>query len=565
MFKKNLRQVKTSAPLRNSDRRALRDRVVREFCPNSPEQGDELVPEGILSQKITTSGGAPVTVYLVPGGDPLWFTIGRDSEELVPTVYTLWKKPMLVPPITVPGMVIPVLMNGADLMTAGIVQMIGKPKVGQLVSVGTNTLGPALAVGRMILDGDRIISENITKGKAVNILHTHKDSLWALGSKSSPPEPTPVEFSNGRATADLKSSQSAGALPAPNTSGQGDDDLPPLIPGAKVSAALKDALLQVIKSSNSTTPAFPIAASTFYTSHILPSRAIRTIHSSTPVDIKHSTFKSFGAFLKQSEKQGLLKLKDARGEVNVLSVNSDADDVILHRIHSTVGDYENTKKKKKEREGKREAMNEAKEKQITVEELWKPHLTTVKLFEDAQLDPSAFYTMADLKSALNAYIDSHDLVNKAEQMFINTDSDPTLRDALWPQTGKNPPKVPEFLKREEVMNALCARMQPWHRVQQGTAEPVLKKGQLQPISVTVKTRQGKKQSTLITGHEPFMLSSEYLAETLRTRCASSTSVSPLPGSSKGEEVLVQGKQVKVVVEFLEKTGVPKKWIKADKA
>lgn len=147
--------------------------------------------------------------------------------------------------------------------------------------------------------------------------------------------------------------------------------------------------------------------------------------------------------------------------------------------------------------------------------------------------------MTDLKSALNAYIDSHDLVNKAEQMFINTDADPTLRDALWPQTGKNPPKVPEFLKREELTTALCARMQPWHRIQQGTAEAALKcvysfggkllcscmrrKGQLQPISVTVKTRQGKKQSTFITGHEPFMLSSEYLAETLRTRCASSTS------------------------------------------
>ena len=84
------------------------------------------------------------------------------------------------------------------------------------------------------------------------------------------------------------------------------------------------------------------------------------------------------------------------------------------------------------------------------------------------------YSMTDLKSALNAYVDSHDLVNKAEQMFINTDTDPTLRDALWPQTGKNPPKALEFMKREELMAALCARMQPWHRVQQGSSEPVLK-------------------------------------------------------------------------------------------
>ena len=82
--------------------------------------------------------------------------------------------------------------------------------------------------------------------------------------------------------------------------------------------------------------------------------------------------------------------------------------------------------------------------------------------------------MSDLKSALNAYVDAHDLVNKAEQMFINTDSDPALRDALWPQTGKKPPQVPEFLKREELMAALCSRMQPWYRIQQGAAEPTLK-------------------------------------------------------------------------------------------
>lgn len=133
------------------------------------------------------------------------------------------------------------------------------------------------------------------------------------------------------------------------------------------------------------------------------------------------------------------------------------------------------------------------------------------------------------------------------------------------------------LFRADSQVRLCLDNGDWMVVLIGTS----RKGQLQPISVTVKARQGKKQSTLITGHEPFMLSSEYLAETLRTRCATSTSgkrtltrslpaahhlvVSPLKGSSKMEEVLVQGKQIKAVVEFLEQTGVPKKWIKADKA
>ncbi|KAI6020570.1 hypothetical protein EDC04DRAFT_2736598 [Pisolithus marmoratus] len=51
-----------------------------------------------------------------------------------------------------------------------------------------------------------------------------------------------------------------------------------------------------------------------------------------------------------------------------------------------------------------------------------------------------------------------------------------------------------------------------------------------------------------------------MAEELRRICAGSTGVSPLPGKPTRSEVLVQGKQTKVVVDFLLSQGVPKKWI-----
>ncbi|KAI9428476.1 hypothetical protein H4582DRAFT_2092038 [Lactarius indigo] len=64
---------------------------------------------------------------------------------------------------------------------------------------------------------------------------------------------------------------------------------------------------------------------TLYTAHILPVRPfLRT--ATTPVDIKHSTFKSLSAFLRASEKEGLLKLKHARPEVQ-LGTKMSGDDV----------------------------------------------------------------------------------------------------------------------------------------------------------------------------------------------------------------------------------------------
>jgi translation initiation factor 2D len=74
--------------------------------------------------------------YLSPDGVPLWFTTGKGSDRLVPTrnwvpvfrvclvhslasVYTLWKHEDLLPFLSTPSAVIPVLINGADLMAPG--------------------------------------------------------------------------------------------------------------------------------------------------------------------------------------------------------------------------------------------------------------------------------------------------------------------------------------------------------------------------------------------------------------------------------------------------------------
>ena len=86
-------------------------------------------------------------LYLSGDGDPLWFTTGKGSDELIPTgalpnsiphrifsqsvvliygdgreiisVYTLWKHPTLLPVLTTPALVIPILVGGADLMIPG--------------------------------------------------------------------------------------------------------------------------------------------------------------------------------------------------------------------------------------------------------------------------------------------------------------------------------------------------------------------------------------------------------------------------------------------------------------
>lgn len=58
MFKKPIGQLKTSAPIRASDRRKLKQRVISTFSASS-EDGDLLVPDGILTAKFLTYAKEP--------------------------------------------------------------------------------------------------------------------------------------------------------------------------------------------------------------------------------------------------------------------------------------------------------------------------------------------------------------------------------------------------------------------------------------------------------------------------------------------------------------------------
>lgn len=80
----------------------------------------------------------------------------------------------------------------------------------------------------------------------------------------------------------------------------------------------------------------------------------------------------------------------------------------------------------------------------------------------------------------------------------------------------------------------------------------------------VKTRQGRKQVTLVSGLEGFGVDIDDFADELRRLCAGSASVQPLSGASPKlnlKEVLVQGNQTKLVSEALVAKGIPKRWIK----
>uniref|UniRef100_D8QDE9 SUI1 domain-containing protein n=1 Tax=Schizophyllum commune (strain H4-8 / FGSC 9210) TaxID=578458 RepID=D8QDE9_SCHCM len=577
MFKKPLGHLKTSSALRSSDRRKLKQRVISTFgC--SAEDGDVLVPEGIQSIKFTTHMDAPGVAYLDADDTPLWFSLGKAGDDLIPTVYTLWKRPELLPFVTTPSQVISILIGGADLMRPGVTSYIPGLQKGQLVAVrrliggASPKVSPPLAVGHMALSSDELKEDH--KGKAVLITHTWKDHLWEMGPKTEPPEDTPLTAP----TADVGDANGSSKEPDATPTLKG-----PVYTPAEVSQLLHLALVQSIATSPPSS--FPVPSNTFYASHVLPSRPafpdlvlppatspanLDSAALRQEISLKTSSHKSLAAFLKAAEKAGLLTVKATpkqKNDVMVTSVNTTHPDVTTHRQFPTVREVEEREAKREARKEELSAKEEARGSMLEATELWKPHMHTVPLFVDWGLSTSEQYTFPELKRIFNNWLEAHpEAINPHERAYISlkVPAASSLVAAAYPPNKKGTPPAPEFAKREDILRDLIKQMQPWYEVKHANGERVTrKKGTLKPVNVAHKIRQGRKAATIITGFEPFEMAvnSEEMAEDLRKICASATSVAP--GPNKQLEVLVQGKQAKTVVEYLVKKGIPKNWIQTE--
>ena len=160
--------------------------------------------------------------------------------------------------------------------------------------------------------------------------------------------------------------------------------------------------------------------------------------------------------------------------------------------------------------------------------------------------PDALYTMQDIKTLLNSYIASQNLVNPNVQAYINID--PLLSECINAEgqqkkkrnsMSEEPNLLGDYMKREELLKKVVEKMQDWYEISRdgevskkcGVFRIIvmvlmnrLRKGSLKPMSVVVKVRQGRKASTLITGFEPFLtVDAETIADDLRKACASATS------------------------------------------
>ncbi|CAO3615572.1 unnamed protein product [Cunninghamella echinulata] len=440
----------------------------------------------------------------------------------------------------------------------------------------------------MALSSSDIKLRSGMKGKAVFIIHVYQDFLWSMGDKSDPPEMKELSDDdddneerseeekehneeNNEGNADQQDNLNV-STPEPTTNKQQQqkqNEFSKNYTTSEIDELLKKSLYQGLLfklTKEKATSILPISASSLYTAYILPSRPR---DGGMEVDIKKSSWKKLQKFLKVMEKSGLLKVKEQRGESSVTSINWSHPSLQnlspYKTVESIMDQHQNAANNNDQQQNNKSnnnAENSTSVEQIQITDLYKPtDNSLITLFNAAKHDTNKLYTSQEIRQVILDYIKIENLVDPKNQKMIIID--PLLTDAIL---NKSEYQTINKLGRDQIIQRLLPKMQPFHLVTLPNKEPVLKKGNPKSINVIQEIRQGRKTVTKMTGMEAFGLEIDDLCKELTKLCASSATSNQIHGTSPKAplyEIMVQGPQIKNISELLQKKGIPKKFVSVD--
>lgn len=577
MFAKPCR-TKSNVAIKGSDRKRLRSDLERLFGGSlTKEQTLEIVPnkEEMSVMKLYSYKGENVAVYCVKK-HPVLF---EHEKVLFPTIYTVWKYPAMLHTFTTHTPVFEKLHNGADLMLPGVVvSKNGLPDVqrDQVVAINVTDNQAALAVGSALMSSREMVEVAGMRGKGIRVVHTFGDYLWMLGDKQEPPsipvpldhypnelsfeeseEPVDVvnndESSNCATSEDKKSreneSKQEGCSSNPDvsqlslldvdivTDGKMEDSRTDVeIMEQLLNQCFLTALKKKIKDSE-----LPILTSTFYRTHVLA-----CCPSNRNLDIKRTSFKKLGKYLKQMESDGLIQTKE---------VTKGNDYIIgICRLHPTLKSFTDFAIDT-EVESTESTPNTVSSYGIVTQKQYEPpeisvvhcvSAVTLPLFSEFGYRKGDPLALNEIRTQVTNYVKNHELLVADQPRMVILD--PLLHRAMYDKGSNNILQA----SWEDVFKKVISKMQACHQLKFKGMTPIIRSGGPPSIHINVQQRAGNKKVTIVHNLESFLITPSQFADSMRKKAQASTSISDLVGAANKnlQQVLIQGNQVSLVEALL---------------
>ncbi|XP_077190918.1 eukaryotic translation initiation factor 2D isoform X4 [Paroedura picta] len=546
MFAKAFR-VKSNTAVKGSDRRKLRADVAATFPTLSAEQLSKVVPnkEELNVIKLYTHKGDAVTVY-ANSRNPALFEV---EKTLYPTVYTLWAHPDLLPAFTTWPPVLHKLVGGADLMLPGVVvPSAGLPQIdpGTLCAITLVGNRAPVAVGVSTMSTVEMLAAGM-KGKGFTVLHTYMDQLWSFGDKTCLPTILSLEGEPGTEHAeeeeqDDKSEEgkvSENSLPVdsslptdignmslnetmegaevggneePSEDGaaesveEGNLDDPQVLEDSRSPQEQMDALLHQcffhslkckVKKSE-----LPLLTSTFLRNYMFS-----CCPKGQQIDIKKSSYKKFSKFLQLMQQQKILQVKElSKGVESIVDVDwrhVSIRSFVVPEIASSESPAQDSKG----------ADGEQLYHPPEIIPLYGVSSKMAPLFQESGYKKGSTLSSSEVRSAVINYVKINELV-------------------------------------EETNKKCLDQLQPFHQVTFAGHEPIVRKGNIDPIDITIAQRSSNKKVTIIKNLELYGLDPQAVANILQQKVQASATVTTLPGTKDRAQVQIQGNQINHLAKLL---------------
>uniref|UniRef100_A0A8C7IZA0 Eukaryotic translation initiation factor 2D n=1 Tax=Oncorhynchus kisutch TaxID=8019 RepID=A0A8C7IZA0_ONCKI len=546
MFSKSFR-VKSNTVIKGSDRRKLKADIATAFPSLSVEDLSELVPnkEELNVVKIYAHKGDAVTLYVLHK-TPVLFEL---EKCLYPTDLML------------PGVVVPL---------SGIPEV----KKGDCCAVKVVSNRAPMAVGTATMSSAEMRSLGM-KGRGVSVLHTYMDSLWAFGDKSGPPSIPDVDTEGVEATYeeeeeedDDEATEGGEEEPCPNRvpdapcpgiqelsladreegehgKEEGEDPEDLRSPQEQMDALLLQCFLQALKSKVKKSE-LPLLTSSFLRIHMFS-----CCPSGKQLDIKKSSYKKLSKFLQCMQQQhSLVRVKElSKGVESIVEVDWKNPELRSFRTPKDPGIEEASVEV-----GRAEGEKPYHPPEITT--LYSVSSRLEPLFQDAKKRKGTVLQPAEVRAIITDYVKRNELVDENNKNYVIIN--PILCDCLL---EKSEYQEVEALKWDDLFSRTLYKMQHCHQLVFPGQPPIVKKGHIEPIDISVASRGSNKKVTMIKNLEVYGLDPMAVSVALQHRVQASSALNPVPGSKDRVLVQIQGNQVQQVCKLLlDKYQIPCKYI-----
>uniref|UniRef100_A0A672HWF4 Eukaryotic translation initiation factor 2D n=1 Tax=Salarias fasciatus TaxID=181472 RepID=A0A672HWF4_SALFA len=530
MFAKSFR-VKSNTVIKGSDRRKLKADITAAFPTLSADELSELIPnkEELNVVKIYAHKGDAVTLYVLHK-NPLFFEV---EKRLYPTVYLLWRYPDLLPTFRTWSPVLQKLIGGADLMLPGVVVPPGglpDVKKGACCAVTVVNNRAPVAVGTAAVSSEEMYSLGM-KGRGVSVLHTYMDHLWAFGDKSSPPSVPDEDCEEEMNEEECEFPEETEEKEEEMVEKSSEDQWCPSDP--TMDALLLQCFLHALKSKVKKSE-LPLLTSTFLRNHMFS-----CCPSGKQIDLKKSSYKKLSKFLQTMQQQySLVRVKElSKGVESIVEV-----DWKNPELRSFSPPEEKDVEASPVQDGGR---GDVPYHPPEITTLYSVSARLEPLFLDANKRKGATMHPAEVRSIITEYVKKNELVAENNKNYVTIN--PTLCDCLL---EKSEYQEVESLKWDDLFTRTLGRMQECYQVVYPGQAPVIKKGHIEPIDISVASRGSNKKVTLVKNLEAYGVDPAAVAATLQHRVQASSVLQPVPGSRDRVSVQIQGNQIHQVGSLL---------------